>query len=266
MFREMPPGLKKKIFIWIEKISGWFTDLIMVENPFDLEIYKSLGVARADKLAVQGNGIDLSRFNPEGIAAEEIKKRRAELGIPEGAIVIGTAARFVYEKGIAELLTAFKELSQKYPKLYLVVAALFFPSEKDLVPRDLPSKMGIADRVLILENMRDMEMAYSLMDIFVLATHRDCFPRSLIEAAAMARPIVATEIDGCKVVIQHEKNGLLVPPKDAPALERALERLVKDPSWAKELGIKAREFALENLNEQKVCRQIADCYQIVLNR
>jgi len=266
LFTEMPPGLRRSFWVWIETVADYFTDLIMVENPFDYQNWLDQGITTKEKLSVQGNGIDLSRFDPAKVDQAQVDKLRAELKIPKSAKVIGITARYVIEKGFLELLTAFKGLASKYPDLYLAPAVLDLPSERGTVPEDLPARMGIADRVIILRNRRDMEIVYSLFDIFALPTYRDCFPRSLIEAAAMAKPIVASDIPGCRVVVENEKSGLLIPLKDAKALENALERLLKDPVFAKELGANARKHALENLDEQKICQRILDCYRTLLEK
>jgi len=264
IFREMPPSPGRRFFILMEKIAAALTDLVMVENPLDYELYLSLDIVKEKKLFIQGNGVDLSRFDPGKISAQERDRLRAELGIPKSAKVIGSSGRYVYEKGFAELFAAFKELSKKYPELFLLTAGFYFPSEAGTIPKDLPRQMGIADRTLMLENRKDMEKIFSLMDIFVFPTHRDCFPRSLIEAAAMEKPIVASDLKGCQVVVENEKTGLLVPPKDSKLLAGAIERLLKDPSFAQNLGQSARRFALQNLDEQKVCERIVACYQRVL--
>lgn len=266
MFREMPPGLKRSFWVGIETVADYLTDLVMVENPFDYQMYLDLGIVKKEKLSVQGNGIDLSRFDPGKVPKADVEKLRAELKIPKSAKVIGIVARFVLEKGYQELFTAFKELLPKFPELYIVAAVLDLPSERGTVPQDLVAQMGISDRVVLLKNRKDMETIYSLFDIFALPTHRDCFPRSLVEAAAMQKPIVATDIPGCKVTVENEVSGLLVPSKDPKALATALERLLKDPGFAGKLAANARQFALQNLDEQKICQKILDCYQTLLEK
>jgi glycosyltransferase involved in cell wall biosynthesis len=265
-FTEMPPGLRRTFWVWIERIADYFSDAVMVENPFDFENYVNLKIATREKLSVQGNGIDLSRFDPAKVDNSALDRLKAELKLPPNAKVVGIVARFVIDKGFLELLTAFKELYQKYPNLYLLCAILDLPSERGTVPDDLPEKMGIADRVIILKNRRDMELIYTLIDIFALPTYRDCFPRAIIEAAAMAKPIVASDIPGCQVVVENEKSGLLVPLRDPKPLARAMERLLNDPAFAQSLGENARKHALAELDEQKICQRILDCYQTLLEK
>jgi glycosyltransferase involved in cell wall biosynthesis len=241
-----------------------FTDLIMVENPLDYEMYLELGIAGKDKLHVQGNGADLSRFNASQFTKADLDKLREELGIPSSSRVIGIVARYIIEKGYLELFSAFKELREKYPDLFILAAAAHMPSEKGLVPKDLPEKMGIADRMILVENRSDMERLYPLMDVVVLPTHRDSFPRSLVEAAAMARPIVATDIVGCRIIIEDGTNGILIPPKDAKALAAAIARLLDDPAYGRKLAENARKTAIARFDAQKICRNISDCYRKLL--
>jgi glycosyltransferase involved in cell wall biosynthesis len=263
-FREMPEGLARRVFVWIERLAGMFTDLIMVENPLDYEMYLELGIAGKDKLHVQGNGADLSRFNASQFTKADLDKLREELGIPSSSRVIGIVARYIIEKGYLELFSAFKELREKYPDLFILAAAAHMPSEKGLVPKDLPEKMGIADRMILVENRSDMERLYPLMDVVVLPTHRDSFPRSLVEAAAMARPIVATDIVGCRIIIEDGTNGILIPPKDAKALAAAIARLLDDPAYGRKLAENARKTAIARFDAQKICRNISDCYRKLL--
>jgi glycosyltransferase involved in cell wall biosynthesis len=266
LFRELQPGLRKTFLVWIEKVAHFFTDRVMVENPFDYQNYIDFGITPKEKLSVQGHGIDLTQFDPAKVRPEDVDKLRAEFKIPKSARVIGIVGRYVYEKGFQELFTAFKELHQKYPDLYLVAKLFVLPSERGTVPEDLPARMGFADRMVFITNLRDMEVVYALFDIFALPTWRDSFPRSLIEAAAMGLPIVASDIQGCQVVVENEKSGLLVPLKDSRAMAKALERLLENPGFAKGLGAKAHKFALENLDEQKICQIILDCYKTLLEK
>lgn len=265
LFREWPDGPRKTFFVFIDKLAARLTDLIMVENPLDYQTYLELGIAGKRKLSVQGNGIDLSRFDPDRVAPEELDRLREELGIPKSGRVIGIVARYVKDKGYLELFAAFKELLAKHQDLYLLAAAPDLPSETGTVPEGLTREMGIEHRVIMLKNRSDMERIYRLMDVFALPTRRDCFPRSLVEAAATARPIVASDIDGCRVVIENGKSGLLVPPKDPQALAQAIDKLLSDPVLAGKMGAAARQFALENLDEKKVCTRIAQCYDRLLN-
>jgi len=266
LFTDFPPGLVRDFWIWIERISDYFTDLVMVENPLDYQNYLDLKVTTKEKLTIQGNGINLAPFDPEKVRPEDVQKLREELKIPGSAKVIGIVARDVYEKGFWELYVAFKELLSKYPELFLLSVILDLPSETGTVPGDLPEKMGIGHRVISLRNRRDMNVIFSLIDIFALPTYRDCFPKALIEAATMAKPIVTSDIPGCQAVVENEKSGLLIPVKDVKALTNALERLLKDPVFAKTLGANARKHALSDLDEQKVCPRILDCYKMLLDR
>ena len=266
LFTDYPPGLVRNFWIWIERISDYFTDLVMVENPLDYQNYLDLKVTTKEKLSIQGNGIDLSPFDPGKVRPEEVQKLREELKIPGSSRVIGIVARDVYEKGFWELYVAFKELLSKYPDLYLLSVILDLPSETGTVPEGLPEKMGIAHRVISLRNRRDMNVIFSLIDFFALPTYRDCFPKALIEAATMGKAIVTTDIPGCQAVVENGKSGLLIPAKDVKALVNALERLLKDPEFAKALGANARKHALEELDEQKVYPRILDRYQALLEQ
>jgi glycosyltransferase involved in cell wall biosynthesis len=100
----------------------------------------------------------------------------------------------------------------------------------------------------------DVERLYPAMDLYVLASYREGFPRSAMEAAAMGLPVVATDIRGCRQVVDHGVNGLLVPVRDALALATAIGELVGDETRRRALGAAARTKALAEFDDR---RQVA---------
>ena len=106
--------------------------------------------------------------------------------------------------------------------------------------------------------------ATALDDGKVLPSYREGLPKSLIEAAACALPLVTSDVPGCREVVTHEVDGLLVPVKDAQALADAIERLHLDPAWARQLGLAARSRALREFDEKIVIRKTLAVYEELL--
>jgi glycosyltransferase involved in cell wall biosynthesis len=102
------------------------------------------------------------------------------------------------------------------------------------------------------------------MDIFMLPSHREGFPRSVMEAAAMGKPCVVTDVRGCRQTVDHEVTGLIVPPRDPPALAAALVQLLRAPDQRARMGAASRAKALREFDENRVIAAIIDAYRSLL--
>jgi glycosyltransferase involved in cell wall biosynthesis len=110
----------------------------------------------------------------------------------------------------------------------------------------------------------DMPEIYSAADLIVLPTHREGFPRSLVEAAAMGVPVVATQIRGCREAVAHGLTGLLVPPGDADALYAAVDALLDDPGQRARMSEVAVRRARVEFDEGRVCERVVGLYRELL--
>ena len=109
-----------------------------------------------------------------------------------------------------------------------------------------------------------MPALFASVDVVVLPSYREGLPKGLIEAAACALPLVTTDVPGCREVVSDGVDGLLVPPRDAVALARAIARLADDPELAARLGAAAREKALSQFDERIVIRRTLETYEELL--
>jgi glycosyltransferase involved in cell wall biosynthesis len=240
----------------LERLAASASDVELVQNPEDLETLARLGVPRR-KLRLLGNGVDLERFHPQ--APELRKEVRTELGVDEDQVVVGAVGRLVWEKGYAELFAAAKQLLARRPELVVVVAGPFDADKGDpLTPADVAA--AEAAGVRFLGHRDDPERLYAAFDIYVLASHREGFPRSAMEAAASGLPIVATDIRGCREVVDHERTGLLVSARDAASLGAAIDRLAGDPATRRRLGEAAAANARAEFDQRRVISRTLDAY------
>jgi glycosyltransferase involved in cell wall biosynthesis len=104
------------------------------------------------------------------------------------------------------------------------------------------------------------------MDLYVLASYREGFPRSAMEAAACGLPVIATDIRGCRQAVDHERTGLLVPVRDAHALADAVERLARDPALRQSFGAAAIDKAREQFDQQRIIDTTLATYERLLSR
>lgn len=240
----------------LERLAATCSHFELVQNPEDVETLAGLGVPR-HKLRLLGNGIDLDRFRPATPRMRE--SVRAELGVEQGQIVVGAVGRLVWEKGYAELFTAARGLLERHPDLVIMVAGPFDADKGDpLTEADVAAAQQAGVR--FLGHRDDPERLYGAFDVYVLASHREGFPRSAMEAAASAVPIVATDIRGCREVVDDEWTGLLVPARDPVALEKAIDRLVGDPAERRRMGEAAALKAHREFDQRQVITRTLEIY------
>jgi len=253
--------LKKKLFILIEKISAKYSDFIFSQNKEDIKTIVKEKIAKAKNLGYLGNGINLQKFSPEKFSQNFIIKKKQELGLPLDVKIIGIVGRLVEEKGYVDLFLAMEKIIKKYPDVLLLSIGPDEPAKKDWLSKDIVKKYGIEKNVIFLGQRLDIEELYPLMDVFVLPSHREGFPRSVIEAMAMQRPIVVTNIRGCKEEIDNGKNGIVVPVKNPQKLAEAILLLLNNDGKAKRLSENARIKAIEEFDENLVFGRIVRQYK-----
>jgi glycosyltransferase involved in cell wall biosynthesis len=188
---------------------------------------------------------------------------RAAVGAAPGQVVVGAVGRLVAEKGYPELFDAMQRLDAN--RYLLVVIGGEDPDKPDALPKDVLARAE-AQGVRFLGHREDVEAVYAAMDVFVLASHREGYPRAAMEAAAMGLPIVATNIRGCRQVVEPGQSGLLVPPRDADAIAAAIKRLGDAPALRARIGSAGRALARVRFDEREVVRNVLDSYRDVAAR
>jgi glycosyltransferase involved in cell wall biosynthesis len=234
----------------LERIAALCSHAELVQNPEDLETLASIGVSRR-KLKLLGNGVDLTRFDPAAVEPGAGAAVRAEVGAGADDVVVGVVARLVWEKGYREVFDAATRLRTEAPSTRVVVVGGEEPDKGDAVGPAAKAKAA-AGGVTFLGHREDMTALYSAFDVYVLASHREGFPRSAMEAAAMGLPLVVTDIRGCREVVDDDQNGLVVPVRDAAALAAAIARLAGDAALRRSFGEAGRAKALREFDDRRV--------------
>jgi glycosyltransferase involved in cell wall biosynthesis/ribosomal protein S18 acetylase RimI-like enzyme len=250
-------SLSRKLVIYgLEALASRFSDAELVQNPEDLELLRRLHIAPADKLGLLGNGVDLDRFNPESVRSFGEETRR-QLGIGPEEVVVGFVGRLVAEKGIPELIEAAAMLG---PEVTVFVVGPHDPDKDDDLGEE-PLEKGRREGVRFLGMRRDIEALYGAFDIFVLPSHREGFPRAAMEAAASGLPVIATDIRGCRQVVEDGVNGLLVPVRDPARLAEAISRVASDPDLRREMGEASARRAKVDFDEARVVDIVMSTYR-----
>jgi glycosyltransferase involved in cell wall biosynthesis/protein-tyrosine-phosphatase len=200
------------------------------------------------------NGVDLDRVKPAR-APEDIKR---ELGLDPGALVVGTVGRLSPVKGHDCLLRAAPLILQQAPHVRLVVVG-DGPRKPELVRR--AAQLGVAGRCIFVGSRNDVYDLMAAMDIFVLPSLDEGIPMALLEAMALARPIVATSVGGVPEIVQHRSTGLLVQPNDERALADACLELTVSREWARTLGARARRIVATEYSQTRNGQALLDLYR-----
>jgi glycosyltransferase involved in cell wall biosynthesis len=251
----------KRVLVYVlEAIASRFSDAELVQNPEDLALMRSYHIAPNAELLP--NGIDLTRFDRDRLPVSSRTAVRAALGVSDDQVVIGTIGRLVREKGYPELFAAATRLDPD--RFVLACVGGDDPEKADALDRGIVDAARAAG-VRFLGHRDDVERLLAGFDVFVLASHREGYPRAAMEAAAMGLPIVATDIRGCREIVEPGVNGTLVPVEDPAALARAFGELA-DPERRAAFGRASRARALDRFDERVVVRRVLETYAAVARR
>lgn len=215
--------------------------IALVQNPDDAELLVRLGVPRGNVRRVAGSGVDLARFRP---AAE-----------PGGIPVIVLPARLLWDKGVGEFVEAARMLRSRGVDAHFVLVGEPDPANPASISTEQVAEWVRDGVVKHVGWLNDMPSVFAQAHIVCLPSYREGLPKSLIEAAASGRPIVTTNVPGCREVVEEGVQGLCVPPRDANALADALAKLIADPTLRARMGEAARkraemEFGLDAVIDQ----------------
>lgn len=218
--------------------------------------------APADKLKVIHYGME---YQPQSRAEQATARHnlRQELGLAEDTLILGMACRLIEQKGIGYALTAFAKLHFDYPDAHLVIAG-----EGDL-RADLEKKVekyNLQGRVHFLGWREEMPQILAAYDIFLMPSLWEGFGLVLIEAMSKGVPVVASRVSAIPEVVSEEETGLLVPPRDAEALARALRRLLDDRALRLHMGMLAEDRVAQFFTAERMAEQTLALYEELLAR
>jgi glycosyltransferase involved in cell wall biosynthesis len=241
--------MTKRLGVYVvEAVAAQFSDAELFQNTEDHRLISRIRFGRPTE--VVGNGVDLDRFSFDPLERARV---RAALGIADKQLVVGAVGRRVAEKGMVEFAEAANQLGDR--------ATFWWVGPQD---DDKPDALSEdLSGVTFLGERSDMAAIYSAIDIFVLPSHREGFPRSAMEAAACGRPLILTDIRGSREVGEAGVEALFVPPRDPAALANTLAELISDPARRIELGRAARARAARGFDQRGVAGKSFRTYRSV---
>ncbi|EMK6669021.1 glycosyltransferase family 4 protein [Vibrio fluvialis] len=221
------------------------------ENSEDFELFKSLGILKySNGTVIKGAGIDLNRFKPSAPPKN-------------GSILF--AARLLQDKGLGCLVEAQKLLKQRGCDFSLNVAGIIDNDVSSAIPLSQIEAWTKNGDINWLGNVKDMPNLISQNDVVCLpTTYGEGVPRILIEAASCQRPIIATDVPGCREIVSHGVNGYLVVPKDAVILAHFLQDLLEDKNKLITFGANGRKKVEQEFSQEIVFEKTLQIYQSLL--
>lgn len=248
LFNQPGPWPRRLAGLVMEWIGGRLTDIYMTVSTEEAADARRLGLSR--QAVAIGNGRDPARFHPDAAARAQV---RAALGVPEGRVVVVIVSRLVRHKGYPELLAAMRENDAE---LWVVGERLESDHGEDM--EAYFAAAGLGARLRRLGYRDDVPAVLAAADIFVLPSHFEGLPMSVIEAMLTGLPVVSTNVRGPAEQVVDGQTGFQVPAGDAPALGSALGRLVRDPDLRMRMGQAGRQRALDCYDEAKVLSRTLD--------
>lgn len=259
-FHELMPPWKRRLIIWVERLLGkCCTDMLFTQSAEDLQTAIHEKIINPDSAVWISNGVDLRVFN--GLTKPDLRK---ELGLHPEDKVVGFIGRLVREKGVNELIKAMSFVIDQIPNAKLLVIGDTAPGERDVGTKatinGLIHCQNIEKRVIFTGYRNDIPQLLALMDVFVLPSWREGMPRTILEAMAAGKPVVATDIRGCREEVVDGVTGLLVPVKDPEALARAIVKILSDGNLAQEMGQAGRKRVEKEFDERLVLERQLKVY------
>ena len=222
----------------------------LVQNPDDRAAIKTLGIADDHIFTIPGSGVETDRLTP--------------LPEPREPITVAFVGRLLDDKGVRTLVRAHEILARRGQPVRLLIAGEPDPANPVSIPSEEIAEWSRRPGVEVLGQVADIRDVWNAAHIAVLASRREGLPKSLLEAAACGRPIVATDVPGCREIARQGVNALLVPPDDAEALAYAISCLANDKDLRRKFGEASRRLVESEYSAERVGADIVALYDRLL--
>lgn len=226
---------------------------VVIENPDDMNSLVSDGFITQDKISlIRGAGVDLNAFpfRPEA----------------PGPLVVTLVSRILRDKGVIEFIEAASQLSTEFPDMVFQIVGEPDPGNPSAIQQSEIDSWQSLPNVNYLGRRSDIAEILIYSHIVCLPSYREGLPKSLLEALSCGRPVVASDVPGCREVCNDGVNGLLVPARDSIALSNAIRKLAINPDLRKTMGRAGRMRAESEFSNEIVCTQTLNLYRRLMGQ
>ncbi|MBP4141516.1 glycosyltransferase family 4 protein [Flavobacterium sp. P4023] len=257
-------GNKKRMLMAMEKISCFFaTDVIAVSQGVKEALVTDRICKKEINLIWNGsiNGIDLNYFDSK---IPTLKSIRSNYGIKEDDFVYGFVGRLVGDKGINELVAAFKEVNLKNSNVKLLLVGSY-ENSLDPLEEETLEEINKNPNIITAGFQSDVRPFFMTMNIFTFPSYREGLCLVLMEAGAMNVPSISSDIVGCKEVIGDGINGILVESRNTKDLEEKMQLCISEPTKIKEMALLSRDFVKNKFEQKELWQKTLEKYKEIVN-
>jgi glycosyltransferase involved in cell wall biosynthesis len=233
---------------------GWLlrrpNTAVLVQNPDDYGVVVALSLRKETIALIPGSGVDTDELVP--------------LPEPAGAFTIAFVGRLLDDKGVRPLVQAHKLLNERGATVQTLLAGEPDPFNPASIPARVLDEWRHIANLRLLGHVDDIRTVWAQAHAAVLPSRREGLPKSLLEASACGRPLIATDVPGCREIAREGVNALLVPPDDSEALAKAIETLINDHELRARFGKASRQIAVDDYSNRRVGNEITALYSRLL--
>lgn len=256
-------GVKRKILIAVEWITYKFATKIYPNSFVICDIITNdLKLCHKCKVKVIGNGssngINVHHFSP--MSRDCARSLQGDLSLNDSDFVFCFIGRVVNDKGINELIEAFKRFNNNYRNAKLLLVGPF-ESSLDPISTDSTELIKSSKSIIHTGFVDDVRPYLALSEVFVFPSYREGFPNVVMQAGAMGLPSIVTDINGCNEIIDDGINGLVIPPKDSDSLYNAMVDLYQNKEKRNKMASVAREMIATRYDQQLVWNALLEEYK-----
>ena len=267
---ETAKGWKRRLLWLAERASCSLASVVLVVSPSLKRRLIEERLCPPGKMRVLGNGtacgVDVQCFRADDAFRAQRTAMREQLGIEADAVVVGYAGRITPDKGVDTLVNAFLRLAHYVPQARLLVVGPLDEARQQVSDHFL-QQLQTDKRICFVDVfVEDLRPYYAAMDMVVLPSHREGFGMTLLEAAALELPTVATRVTGCVDAVVDGVTGLLVERDNPAALGEALAALAVDPQRRRQLGQAGRQRVVDLFDSRMITQAHLDLYAALLRR
>ncbi len=230
----------------------WFT------NQGDMDYFLQDGLVGLEKTVKTTNALDIAEYSQDCIDKDEIRKLKRELALQENDKIVVMVGRMIWSKGIREFVEAAESVGRERPDLKFILVA---PGEKghpDEVPDSFITAKGKMENFIWLGFRKDVKNIYAISDLAVLPSYYNegGYPRALLEPMAFGKPVITTDLPQCRGPVEDGRNGYLIPPRDAGALQEAILKVFGNEEERRRMGVYSRVKIESEFDDRRVVEKI----------
>jgi glycosyltransferase involved in cell wall biosynthesis len=249
--------IRKKIYSLFDRFSEKFVDrFVVVSDALRDKMIRGRGIP-PEKVTRIYNGIEVDHYLPQDQNRSR-ERIRNEFNIEEDTLFIGAIGRLVWQKGFEFLIQAMPKVLTEFPQTKVLIAGEG-PLREEL--EEVAERLKIKEHIIFSGFRADIKEILTAIDILVIPSLLEGFPMITLEGIAMAKPIIATRIDGINEQIVDGESGILIPPRDPSAIAEAIVRVITEKELAHSLGLGGRRRVEREFTVERMVSETENVYQ-----